>query len=111
MTGACTSRHRLTIEQVADRRGVVLELSGELDLATAPQLDRQLGRLGPVQPGRLLIDLRGLEFMDSAGLTSIVRAQNRADASGHSFCLRGGARQVDRLIELVGIGDRFSFED
>lgn len=111
MSEASLTGHGLTIRRATDSSGVVLALSGELDLATAPQLDRRLRDLGEPRPGRLLLDLRGLEFMDSVGLASIIRAQRSADAHGHRLSLRRGASQVERLIELSGVGDHLAFED
>ncbi len=110
MSEAPTTPTRLVIERTADCRGVVLALSGELDLATAPELDRQLRNAGQTHPGRLLVDLRGLEFMDGIGLGSIIRAQRSAAASGHTLALRRGAGQVQRLFDLVGLNDRLPFE-
>ncbi len=106
-----TTGHGLLIGHTADSRGAVLALSGELDLATFPELDRQLRAAGEAHPGRLLVDLRGLEFIDSVGLGSIIRAQRSVEAGGHELVLRRGAGQVQRLFELVGISDQFTFED
>lgn len=106
----------LNIRHVTDDRGVVLELAGELDLESAPELDRRLRQLaaansGRPNSGRLLIDLSGLEFMDSSGLAVMVRAQRDASENGHRLALRPGPTQVQRLFELTGMLERFAFED
>lgn len=101
----------LTIQRLIDDRGVVLELGGELDLESAPELERQLKEVGDTRPGRLLIDLGRLEFMDSTGLAVMVRAQRSARDNGHRLALRPGPTQVQRLFELTGVLDRFVFED
>jgi anti-anti-sigma factor len=99
------------IQRLSDDQGVVFALVGELDLESAPELERQLEEVASARPGRLLIDLGGLEFMDSTGLAVMVRAQRSARENGHGLALRPGPTQVQRLFELTGVLDRFAFED
>jgi anti-anti-sigma factor len=101
----------LTIQRLADAQGIILALAGELDLQSAPELDRQIRELGETSPGRLLIDLSALEFMDSTGLSVMIRAQRSASANGHRLSLRRGSTQVQRLFELTGVVEHFAFED
>jgi anti-anti-sigma factor len=113
-TDALTPSGRLTrlkIQLTADSRGITVGLAGELDLETAPELDRRLVEIDATKHGRLLIDLRAVEFMDSTGLASIIRAQRDANSNGHDLALRRGSGQVQRLFELTGFGDRVTFED
>ena len=99
----------LTIHRMTDEQGTVLQLAGELDLASAPELDRQLRELSATTPGRVLIDLSALEFMDSTGLSVMISAQRSAAANGHRLSLRPGSTQVQRLFELTGVLARFDF--
>jgi anti-sigma B factor antagonist len=101
----------LQVRRGRDEHGVVLELHGELDLGSAPELERQLAEAEAEKPGRLLIDLGNLSFMDSTGLALMLRAQQTAHDNGHQLCLRSGSPQVQRLFELTGALDRFTFED
>ena len=101
----------LRIERSTDAHGVVLTLTGELDLESAPKLDRQIRAIEAENPGRLLIDLGGLQFMDSSGLAVIVRAGRSARDNGHGLILRRGSVQVQRLFELTGLLERFVFEE
>jgi anti-sigma B factor antagonist len=104
-------RSRLDIRRREDDRGIVLALRGELDLATGPDLERQLVDIdGAVAQGRLLIDLTGLEFMDSTGLALLVRAQRSAKANAHDLSLRVGTSQVRRVLEVAGVLGRFTVE-
>jgi anti-anti-sigma factor len=102
---------RLRIGLEPDSSGVRIRLDGELDLATAPELDRLLDELARHGHSRLLVDLTGLKFMDSTGLASIVRALRTADDNGHRLSVRRGSPQVQRLFELTGIVDRLTYED
>jgi anti-anti-sigma factor len=101
----------LKIQRTTDAKGVVLALTGELDLASVPDAERELLELQGIHPGRVLIDLRGLEFMDSTGLALMIRAQQSAQANGHELSLRRGPGQVHRLFELTQLVDQFTFED
>jgi anti-sigma B factor antagonist len=102
---------RLTVQLFTDPGGVTLRLAGELDLETASELDRQLADIAETQVTRLLIDLGAVTFMDSTGLSSILRAHRSAGSNGHTLVLRRGSNQVQRLFELTGMNDRLTFED
>jgi anti-sigma B factor antagonist len=101
----------LRIRRARDELGVVLELGGELDLASAPALERELSEIEHEKPGRILIDLSDVSFMDSTGLALMLRAQQSAQTNGHQLCLRPGSPQVQRLFEITGALERFTFLD
>ncbi|HEY1778422.1 MAG TPA: STAS domain-containing protein [Solirubrobacteraceae bacterium] len=101
---------QLKIRLEPDSQGVRITLVGEVDLATVPELDRLLDDLAEREHRRLLIDLNGVEFMDSTGLASIIRALHTADANGHRLTVRCASPQVQRLFEIAGIIDRLTFE-
>jgi anti-sigma B factor antagonist len=100
----------LRIVQTTDSSGPVLALIGDLDLATGPDFERRLHEAEQPTPSRILVDLSGLEFMDSTGLTVLVQALRFSEASGHQLILRRGPQQIQRLFDVTGIEDRFTFE-
>jgi anti-sigma B factor antagonist len=102
---------RLTVQLITDAQGVALRLEGELDLQTSQEFDRRLADIDQAHVGRLLIDLGGVTFMDSRGLSSIVRAHQAAEANGYTLVVRRGSNQVQRLFALTGIEERLTFED
>jgi anti-sigma B factor antagonist len=102
---------RLTVQLITDAQGVALRLEGELDLETSLEFDRRLAAIDQARISRLLIDLGGVTFMDSRGLSSIVRAHQAAEANGHILVVRRGSNQVQRLFALTGIDERLTFED
>lgn len=108
--GADRSVGPLRMKRSGDDSEVVLSLSGELDLQSAPELERELAAIRSDRPRRLLLDLSQLEFMDSTGLAAIIRADQAAAADGISLRLRAGGPQVQRLFELTGVGDQFTFD-
>ncbi len=102
---------RLQIVEEEDRGTVVLKLSGELDIASAPALEQALQDVEEAGARRLLIDLGELLFMDSTGLRALLLARRQATESERELLLRQGPRQVQRVFELSGTLDRFSFQD
>jgi anti-sigma B factor antagonist len=92
-------------------RAVTLALSGELDLVSSPILEEAFERVYETEAELIIVDLRGLEFMDSTGLHRLVAAQQRAVQSGRRFGLVRGSEQVQRLFDLTGIGELLTIVD
>jgi anti-anti-sigma factor len=81
---------------------VVLRLRGELDLATVSELSEQLGR-AEHDASVVVVDLSGLEFMDSTGVSVLANTDRRARERGRRFVVVRGGRQVQRVLELTGL--------
>jgi anti-anti-sigma factor len=79
-----------------------LAIAGELDLASALKLERAVGAALAAGARRLILDLRRLEFIDAAGLHSVVEAREACRKQGCEFALVPGPRQVQRVFELTG---------
>jgi len=88
--------------QVSDL-AITVTIRGELDLLSAPALERALERLPESEADLIILDLRGLEFMDSTGLHLLVQAQVKAQQSGRRLALIKGGEQVQRLFQLTGV--------
>jgi anti-sigma B factor antagonist len=86
----------------------VITVKGELDLASTPALEEELDRVARTSPSVLIVDLRELDFMDSTGLSVLVRAHQRAQDDGQRFAVINGAHQVRRLLKLTGVADRLT---
>jgi anti-sigma B factor antagonist len=82
---------------------------GELDLATGPVLERTLRELEESGFDRLVVDLRGVEFMDSSGLRLIMRWAEIARRDGCDLSLIAGPPGVQRVFETTGLLDRLTF--
>jgi anti-sigma B factor antagonist len=102
---------QLVIDSRREGDTLVLSLRGELDLTSAPVFDRELEQVAADSPTRLVIDLSGLDFMDSTGLRALLQARERAMANRHELALRRGPRQVQRVLELTKTDEVFTFED
>ena len=98
MTGEALAVHE------SDREGVrLLEVFGELDLATAPRLCSALDAARAHRVRRVVVDLTGVDFCDSTGLRALIGASTELRVGGGRLaiaCLPGGA--VARLFDIVG---------
>jgi anti-anti-sigma factor len=91
---------------------VIVEVRGELDLATAGQLERALADLIDDQGCRsVVLDLHGLDFIGSAGLSVLLKAQEHARSYGGKFTLARPSATARRAIEICGLLSTFDIRD
>jgi anti-anti-sigma factor len=90
----------------SDRRDgrVYVSLRGELDLATAPELEQLVN--DSLDGGeQVVVDLRGLEFMDSSGIRVLVAAHARAKRTGTRLVVvrPGTDSAVSKIVDVSGL--------
>ncbi|MFD9414277.1 STAS domain-containing protein [Streptomyces goshikiensis] len=87
--------------------GPVIEVAGELDHHSAPEIRDLLPGLA-IEPGQqLVIDLGGLTFCDSSGITVLLAARNVALAAHASIALAAVPDMVSRVFRVVGLDQVF----
>jgi anti-sigma B factor antagonist len=101
----------LSLETSIADRAAVIELSGELDLAGAVALEQELARLEAEAADPVVIDLGGVDFMDSSGLRVIAVASQRAQELSRRLALVPGTEQVMRVFEITRMRERLDFVD
>lgn len=101
---------RLTITSEQDGGTARLTLEGELDLASSVAVEDRLGELEAERPKRIVIDLRGLAFIDSTGLRTLIQADQRARANDAELLLVPGDESIQRVFELTGALDVLRFQ-
>lgn len=100
---------RITVRYIAEN--TVIELTGELDLATVPVLIARLDGLDSLDEQRplyLVADVTALTFCDCSGLGALVRAYNRATATGGWLRVCGVAGILKKVIELTRVSSILS---
>jgi anti-sigma B factor antagonist len=98
-------------EEVVRDDQVHLRPAGDLDLSTAPVLEEHIKRARATGAKVVVVDLSGLDFMDSTGITLVTRYNNEARRDGFNFALIKGNSRVMRLFDLTGLGEYFTFVD
>jgi anti-sigma B factor antagonist len=97
------------IDVEPQRDTVRLIPAGELDIATVGQLQRELDDLIEAGFGQIVIDLRGVEFIDSTGLHALVEAHERAKDEGWQLAIVPGRHVVQQLFEITGMIEQLPF--
>ena len=82
---------------------------GELDLATLEHFREALSEAQSQGSLDLIIDLRGLRYMDSSGLHELVRVHRRCEQSGSRLALIQGPSVVQRLLSITNLHHYFEF--
>ncbi|WP_189331636.1 STAS domain-containing protein [Actinoplanes ianthinogenes] len=85
---------------------VVVEVRGNLDLDSAPELAERLDEVLALPRPRIVIDLAGVEFCDSIGLSTFVVGYNRARAAGGWLRLACPGEFLERLLDTLGLAGR-----
>ncbi|UOX88449.1 STAS domain-containing protein [Amycolatopsis sp. FBCC-B4732] len=81
----------------------VLEVTGELDLLTAPLLEEAVATAFVSTVDLLVIDLAGVSFMASVGMTILLRAQHTADPVAKVRVVAPDGSVVARTLQLTGL--------
>jgi anti-sigma B factor antagonist len=98
-----------SIQEKPEGRRHTLMLAGELDMASAPELEKALKHLCEGGTGELVLDLSRLEFIDSTGLNAILRSSTLCEEHLCELSLIPGQRPVQRVFELTRLLDRLPF--
>ncbi len=101
-TGATMGSEPQFSAQIHSRNGVAsIALRGDLDMATVPDLEGHLAPFENDGVSAIMLDMRGLTFMDTTALHSLVRARERAKTNGQRLILVGARPTTRRLFELT----------
>jgi anti-anti-sigma factor len=99
----------LRISSVREGDVHIIALTGELDLATADELERELLRVEATDAESIVVDLSSLRFMDSTGIRVMIAADARSRADSQRLALLRGPDAVQRVFELTGVVDLLPF--
>ncbi len=81
----------------------VIEVGGEIDVATAPRLREQLIALVNDQRYRIVVGLEGVDFIDSTGLGVLISGLKRVRTHGGSFALVCTEPRILKVFEITGL--------
>jgi anti-sigma B factor antagonist len=92
-------------------RQVVVTLRGDVDVYSSAQLRDELTALIDAEGGSIVVDLAGLDFLDSTGLGVLVGAQKRVVQGGGQLVLRAPRPGARKVFEITGLDKIFVVED
>jgi anti-sigma B factor antagonist len=86
---------------------VRVSLSGEVDMYTSAEIRERLAALYADGWQRIVIDMSGVTFLDSAGLAVLVAALRRAERRGATLMIEDARPNVSRILELTHLTAAF----
>jgi anti-anti-sigma factor len=94
---------------VSHPRGDVtlIEVAGEVDLCTAPQLRERLLRACDFRDRIMVVDLSPVTFFAAAGVTTLIEVQVAVEKSDRRLFLIATCRCVGRVLDITGLSTRF----
>ena len=109
--GGQASRFSVEVDESGERPRVAVR--GEVDVYTSPQLKQAFEGLlhGDAGARTVVIDLSGLDFIDSTGLGVLVGALKRARASGGDVVFTTPPASIMKVFEITGLTSLFAIED
>jgi len=84
-----------------DGQAVYLQVSGELDIATSPVLEKWLTTVQSNGNTKVVVDLEHLTFMDTSGIHAFLRAAERSRHSGRDFAITNAPRVARKILEIT----------
>ena len=93
----------MTIEIKKNNQETIIEIVGRLDTITAPALDKTINEdIGDTK--NLVLDVKGMEYISSAGLRVLLSAQKKMQKIG-SMKVTGVCNEVMEVFEMTGFAD------
>jgi anti-sigma B factor antagonist len=88
-------------------RSNILPLKGEIDLHVSPSVTASLNGIIEKKPERLVVDLSGVTYIDSAGLAALIEAMQKVEGYGGKFLLAGLQETVRSIFEISRLDQVF----
>lgn len=98
------------ISSKTDNGTTVIEVSGTIDLYSAPDFRSSLLDAVPKASDGVVVDLREVEYMDSSGVAVLVEGLRSARSNDTSLVLRAPSRPVMKVLELAKLDELFDIE-
>jgi anti-sigma B factor antagonist len=96
------------VELIPDRTRILVAPHGELDLSTAGEVGDAIAEVRERGFERIVLDLRGVTFIDSTGVRLLVRTRSAADEGSWDFSIIDGGEQAGHVLVLAGVSHLFT---
>lgn len=91
-----------------DNGVATLSAHGEIDLPSADQLEIRFNELAGPEVTRVVVDLTGVTFLDSAGINALLKGRRLAESRGQTFVVGGASGLVRQVLDITGVWDHLS---
>jgi anti-sigma B factor antagonist len=82
----------------------IVAIDGAIDISNVGQMDDQVtAAVQSADTNSVLVDLSGLTFMDSSGISSLLKGRRQADAVGTQYQVAGAEGVVRQVLDLTGV--------
>ncbi|RCV57286.1 STAS domain-containing protein [Marinitenerispora sediminis] len=95
--------HRLGLNTRVENHSVIVQVEGELDIATAGDLQEHVLSAIDAHGPWLILDFSRLDFMDSSGLNAVINGYRAVKERGGSLALAAPNERVTKVVRLVGL--------
>src|SRR3954453_21880908 len=93
----------LEVRTAFDGDVATITITGEIDLASSTQLNRELDAALDRRPSHVRLDLDGVDFMDTTGVAALLKARRRALEQHSRFTVLSSSAVITRLLEITGL--------
>ena len=100
----------LRVDSTTDGRVLTLVGRGEIDYATLDILETELDKATGSDAESVVVDMRDVTYIDSAGLGVLVKAHRRMAAEKRDFVLQVASPDVIKLLDITGLQHLFAVE-
>lgn len=101
----------LTIERTIHGDVVVFQPSGDVDLATAPELRKHLIAAGKENCATVAVNLASVEYMDSSGVAVLIEGLKATQGGGKVFVLVTPSAPVMKVLQLARLDSIFEIRE
>ena len=103
MTDLLTKNDLTIRRRLETDNSVTLVAEGELDLLTSIQVREELLAIEALGQSKINLDLKGIHFLDSMGLSTIIGFKKRLAAGGRDLGITAASSQVLKVLTLLGL--------
>jgi len=99
------------VDSTTEGDAVIITVRGDVDLATAPALQAECERAVDADTAIVRLDLSGLTFLDSSGISVLVKTHQDLEESGGTLVLHRLDDRTRRVLDVAGLADFFERSD
>jgi anti-sigma B factor antagonist len=93
----------LSLSHHRDAESATVAAQGDIDLSTVDQLVSEIAAAAAADVTDVVVDLSGVAFIDSAGISALLRGRRLADERAQRFRVTGAEGLVREVLEMTGV--------